>query len=130
MENTISHDSKKWGMISHLSTFAGFLFPFGNLIAPLVIWLSKKDQDEFISDQAKEVLNFQITISLLFLLGFIIVIIQAFRVNENNFPLSIFVILILLGIVWMYDLIITLIGAIKANDGVRYRYPMNIRFIK
>ena len=54
-----SKDEKMWAMLTHISTFAVFVFPVGNIIAPLIIWLIKKDEFPLVDDQGKEVLNFQ-----------------------------------------------------------------------
>src|SRR5262245_54589856 len=68
-----SKDERTWAMASHLSTLAGYLVvPFGNIIAPLVIWLIKKDTMPFVDDQAKEALNFQITLSIVAVVGIIL----------------------------------------------------------
>ena len=53
---------KQWGMFTHLAALAVFIgIPFGSIIGPLIIYLIKKDEYEFVNDQGKEVLNFQIT---------------------------------------------------------------------
>ena len=57
----LSKDEKTWGMLCHISTFCGMIIPFGNILAPLIIWLIKKEELPFVSDQGKEVLNFQIS---------------------------------------------------------------------
>src|SRR4051794_35065816 len=60
-----SKDEKMWAMLSHLTALCGYLIvPFGNIIAPLVIWLIKKDTMPLVDDQAKESLNFQITLTI------------------------------------------------------------------
>jgi uncharacterized protein len=112
----LSKDEKMWGMFCHLSGLAGLIFPFGNIIGPLVIWLMKKDEYPFVDDQGKESLNFQITgtiasivaaISIIFLVG-----------------------IILLPIVLLAALVMTIIGTVNASNGVWYRYPFAIRLIK
>ena len=109
-------EERTWAMVAHLSAFIGHFVPFGHIIGPLVIWILKKDQFPLVDDQGKEAINFQITITLYFigagLLCFLII----------GFPL-------LLGL-WIFDLIVIIIAAVKANDGERYRYPASIRFIK
>ena len=108
-------DEKMWAMLTHISTFAGFIFPVGNIIAPLIIWLIKKDEYPLVDDQGKEVLNFQISMTIYLIASIILIFIVI------GIP-----ILIGLGI---FDFIITIIAAIKANDGIKYRYPITIRFI-
>jgi len=108
-------DENMWAMLCHLSTFAGFLIPFGNIVAPLVIWLLKKDEFPLVDDQGKEALNFQISMTIYLIASGILVLILI------GFPL-----LILLLI---FDLVFTVLAALRANQGERFRYPASIRFI-
>ena len=109
-------DARLWGMLCHLSTFAGSVVPFGNIIGPLVIWLVKRDEFPFVDDQGKEALNFQITVMLAAIVSIplVFVIVGIF-------------LLIAIGIC---DLIFTIMAAIQANSGVRYRYPVCLRMVK
>jgi uncharacterized Tic20 family protein len=113
--NQIDKDSRTWGMLAHLSTFAGYVIPFGNIIGPLVILLTKKDQMPFVEDQAKEALNFQLSMLIYFIISFILVCLFV----------GVFLIIGLL----VLDLVFTIIAAVKANEGVLYRYPFKIVFI-
>jgi len=112
----ITKDERTWAMLCHFSSLCMFIFPFGNILAPLIIWLIKKDEMPFVEDQAKEVLNFQISMTIYFIGSIILIIILI------GIP-----ILIGLGI---FNIIITIIAGIKANDGKSYRYPINLRLIK
>ena len=107
---TPSSDDKLWGMLAHLSALLlGF-------VGPLVIWLVKKNESQFVDDQGKEALNFQITV-------FIAMMICA--------VLSVILIgLLLMPIVGIAALVFSIIGGIKANGGEAYRYPFAIRLIK
>ena len=49
---------------AHLSTFAGLVVPFGSVIGPLAVWLTRRDQDPFIDDAGREALNFGISIAV------------------------------------------------------------------
>ena len=109
-------EEKMWAMLCHLGTFIGFVVPLGNIIAPLVIWLIKKDSFPLVEDQGKEALNFQISMFIYFLISALLCLI-----------LIGFVALVALAIA---DIVLTIIAAIKANEGNRYRYPLCIRFIK
>jgi hypothetical protein len=108
-------DARNMAMFAHLSTFAGHFIPFGHIAGPLVIWCLKKDEMPFVNDQGKEALNFQITMTLAFIVAAL--------------ALLIVVGIVLLPAVWLFDVIVTIIAAVKANDGVTYRYPCSIRFI-
>ena len=67
---TPSAEERQWAMFAHLSALVGGIVTSGwaaNLgffIGPLVIWLMKKDTMPFVNDQAKEALNFAITVSI------------------------------------------------------------------
>lgn len=111
-----SSDERMWAMLCHLSAFAGYLVPFGNVLGPLIIWLIKKDQYAFVDDQGKEALNFQISImiwaAISAVLCFVII----------GIPLLIAVII--------FSIVMTIVAAIKANGGESYRYPLTIRLIQ
>ncbi|HET9048389.1 MAG TPA: DUF4870 domain-containing protein [Chiayiivirga sp.] len=107
---------RQWAMFAHLSALVGIIIPFGNIIAPLIIWQVKKDQFPLVDDQGKEALNFNIAVTLAFVVAFILM-----------FVLIGFVLMPLIGIAW---LVFVILAAIKANEGVNYRYPVNLRLIK
>jgi uncharacterized protein len=109
-------DVRMWGMFCHLASLAGLVVPVGNIIGPLVIWLIKKDQMPFVDDQGKESLNFQITMTIAMVVA--------------GALMCVFVGFILLPAVAIVDIVFTIIATIKANGGIRYRYPMTLRLIK
>ncbi len=111
-----SSDERMWGMLCHLSTFSGYLVPFGNILGPLIIWLVKKDEYAFVDDQGKEALNFQISITIYSLVSGILILALI------GIPLLIAVII--------FSVVMTVIAAIKANGGEYYRYPLTIRLVK
>jgi len=102
-------DSKTFAMLAHLLGIIGFL-------GPLIIWLIKKDQSPFVNDQGKEALNFHITMLIGYIVGFIL----------TWFCIGFFIILA----VWIVSLVFSIVGAMKANSGIAYRYPISIRIIK
>ena len=115
-EAPTNRDENMWAMFCHLSALVGFAIPFGNIIAPLIIWTLKKDEYPHVNDQGKEAINFQLSITVYILISVILVFVVI------GIPL-----LIILGI---FSLIMTVIAALNANDGKKYRYPFTIRFIK
>jgi len=116
IETTPSKDERTWAMLCHFSTYIGFIFPFGNIIVPLIIWLSKREDLPLVEDQGREVLNFQISMTIYFIISGILCIILI------GIP-------IVIGLI-IFDFIITIVAAISANDGKYYRYPINLRLIK
>jgi uncharacterized protein len=110
-------EARTFGMLAHLAAFGGFVVPgVGHIVGPLVVWLIKKDEHPFVDDQGKESLNFQLSMSLYYVVS---VILMFVLIGFLIFP----------GLV-IFSVVVTILGAIKANSGERYRYPLNIRFIK
>ncbi len=113
---TSSRDENMWAMFCHLSSFALFLIPFlGNIVGPLIIWVIKKDEYPLVNDQGKEAVNFQISMTIYF---FIAILLSFVAIG----------IPIMLAILFFVP-IVTIVAAIRASEGVKYRYPMIIRFI-
>ncbi|MBI9040667.1 DUF4870 domain-containing protein [Lutibacter sp.] len=122
----ITQNDKNYSTITHLSGFAGWVFPFGNIIAPLVLWIAKKNESSYINSHGKAAVNFQLSILLYcFLLALLIIPITIFT-------LGIGLVAILLGIIPAILLKIVLIisASIKATNGEYYNYPYTIEFVK
>jgi uncharacterized Tic20 family protein len=107
---------RQWALICHLSALCGYIVPFGNIIAPIVIWSMKKEEMPMVDEHGKEVINFQISITIWFIIAGIFVILLI------GIP-----VLIALAVL---QLVFVIIGAIKADSGILYHYPLTIRFIK
>lgn len=114
--NGLTKDDKTFGMLCHLTALVGCIIPLGNILGPLVIWLIKKDQSAFVNDQGKESLNFQISIAIYGIVSAILIIVLIGILTS-----------IVIGIFW---LIMVIMASVKANDGIAYRYPLTIRFLK
>jgi uncharacterized Tic20 family protein len=122
-----SHEERQWALFAHLSALLGGLLTgtfagLGCFIGPLVIWLVKKDTMPFVDDQAKEALNFNITLAIIGLVLLLLTLVTFGFGALLAVPVG-----ILVGIAW---LVFTIIAAVKANEGERYRYPFTLRLIK
>ena len=124
----ISAEERQWAMFAHLSALlgaivtAGWAGSIGCFIGPLVIWLMKKDTMPFVDDQAKEALNFNITVAIIFFVLWAVTFLTLFIGGVLTVPL-----MVIVGIAW---LVLTVIASIKANQGERYRYPFTLRLVK
>jgi len=128
MNETTSSEERGWAMAAHLCGLlwllgsGGLLFlPFGSLVlftilGPLIIWLAKGQSMPFVSEQARESLNFQITV---WLLGLVFAVLAVVLIG--------FVLLWILGLL---NLVLVIIAAIRVSDGVPYRYPFCLRLVK
>jgi len=108
-------EERQWALLAHLSALTGFIIPFGNVIGPLIVWQIKKDTMPFVAEHAKEALNFQITVCLAVVVSIILFIVL--------------IGMLLLPIVGLGALVLTIIAAVKANNGETYRYPFTLRLI-
>lgn len=122
----IPKEQRTWAMVAHLAGLAGVLpvVPLvGCVIGPLVVWLLKKDEMPFVDDQGKEALNFQLTLLIAHLVlgGVVTLLWWTLIVPCIAVPIWIAI----AGV----QLVLTIIAAIQANDGRRYRYPLALRLV-
>ena len=109
-------DERLWATLSHLGVIAGFIIPFGNIIAPLVIWLVQREKSAYVDEHAKEALNFQITVTIAAIACFILIFV--------------FIGILLLAALGIFSLVVSIIAAIKANQGESYTYPVSLQLVK
>ncbi|MEO5558462.1 MAG: DUF4870 domain-containing protein [Dokdonella sp.] len=122
LPTTQTSDERTWAMIGHLSAFSAFVTGIGCVAGPLIVWLVKRDTLPFAADQAKEALNFNITALIACAALWIITIGTFFIGALLTVPAG-----LLLFVAWV---VFTIIAAIKANEGVAYRYPFTLRLVK
>jgi len=105
-------DQRTLALLAHL---LGIVTGF---IGALIIWLISKDDASkgFVTDQAKEALNFQITILIAFVVAWIL--------------MFVLIGLLLFPLIAIANLVLCILAAVKANGGVAYRYPFTLRLIK
>ena len=112
MIDTTQNPDKSTAVLTHASgIFAGF-------IVPLIIWMMNKDNadKQWLSNEAKEALNFQITVAI-------------------GLMVSSILMFVLIGVftffaVYIANIVLCIMAAIKTNNGEQYRYPLTIRLIK
>jgi hypothetical protein len=109
-------DQKQMGMFLHLSQLASLIVPLAGLVLPIVIWQTQKDKIPALDAHGKMVVNFAIS-ELIY--AFVSVILMFVLVGF----LTIFAVAII-GIVF------PIIGAVRANNGELWEYPLTIKFLK
>ncbi len=109
-----THDVRQWALFLHLSQFAGFVIPLGGMILPIVLWQMKKEEWPEIDLHGRAIMNWILSeiLYLLICLPLCIVLI--------GFPL--------MGLVLLAGLIFPIVGALKANEGILWKYPASIPF--
>jgi uncharacterized Tic20 family protein len=115
--STPTENERTWGMLAHLSALVGLVLPLvGIVLGPLALWLMRRDESQFVADQAKEALNFNISV----LLGAI----------ACALLMLVFIGFLLGTALFIFWLVMTLVAAIKASEGHTYRYPFSLRLVK
>ena len=104
----VSDDERLWALLGHLSWLVGL-----GVLAPLIIWLIKKDTSAFVEDQAKEALNFQLSC-----------LVVALVTGATCLLLPVSIVIAVAGIVY------SVIAGIESYKGQRYRYPYTFRMVK
>lgn len=107
--NVPSADDKNIVVLTHLG---GTLF---SIIPSLIVWLLKKDDSAYIAEQAREALNFQITVLIAQAISSVLVVILI------GFAL--------MGVVWIVNIVLCILAAVAASKGEHYRYPFALRLI-
>lgn len=118
--DSLSNDEKTMGMLAHL------LAIFTSFIGPLVIWLTQKDQSKFAETEGKEALNFQISLVIYYTVLTVITTVLSF-ITLGLF--SIVGSLLYFGL-YVFSLVVMIMGTVSAKDGKNYQYPLCIRFIQ
>lgn len=112
----MTRDEKNMGVLVHLASFSGYLVPLGSILGPLIVWLMKRDEFPFVESCGRNCLNFKISMIIYFIISGILMLVG--------------IGFIVFGLLAIFDIIVTIIAAIKASEGESYRYPLTINFIK
>jgi len=153
METNPLENHKNIAALIHLSTFSKYFFPFGNFLAPLLLWTVNKEKP-FVEKHGREAINFQLSILLyalvigiislpfiaIFALDFVSLVelidhhaheITFHNVtNLSGYVILFFVIAILLFGLFVFELYAVINATVHANKGELYNYPLSIPFIK
>jgi uncharacterized Tic20 family protein len=112
----VDQEVRNTAVVAHLSTFAGLVIPFGSVIGPLTVWLTRRDRDPFIDQAGREALNFGISIALY---GAVVLVTALMLVGIP---------LLIVGVVaWV---VLASLAAVKASQGQAYRYPLTMRLVR
>ena len=118
----------------HLSAFFGYVIPFGAIVGPLVIWEINKSKSEFVNQNGKEAINFNLSYLLYTFLLCLSVVPFIIRTALSEFHhLDLFGIITagsLIGVLAIVKFVLIILAAVSANQGEVYHYPLTIKFIK
>ena len=112
----VDESARTTAVAAHLSTFAGLIVPFGSVIGPLAVWLTRRDRDPFIDQAGREALNFGITIAIY---GSLVLVAALMLIGIP---------VLIAGVVaWV---VLASLAAVKASQGQAYRYPLTLRLVR
>ena len=121
----------------NLSALSFLLFPLLGILVPLIIWISKKDKIQDINKIAKDILNFQITWTMVLFVGYFAIAISAiYKLNttgEVNFGMISsrqLISVIFLVTMYFYNLIFIIVNTVRVNNEKKVGYYPKIRFIR
>jgi uncharacterized Tic20 family protein len=116
MTDERDRQARQWAMFLHLSLLAGYIVPGAGFVAPIVIWQLKKADYPELDEHGKMVANWLISALIYGAISFLLVFVVV------GVPL-----LIVLGILLV---VFPIVGAVKANNGELWRYPLTVTILK
>ena len=146
-QRELTTEERNWAMAAHLSALVAVAgLPFGHLIGPLVVYLAKGSQSPFVGQHARAALNYQLTISILAIVG-IVVGVASFvgaiaqgagaSAHSQMAEQGVFAWLgvwVTLGVAAVALVILSIVfivlGTVAASEGRPYRYPFAIHFLR
>lgn len=113
---TYTQSERDWAMFCHLSAFIGYFFPFGGIIGPLICWISRKEDSEWVNLNGRSSMNFQLSMLLYMILTIPLCFILI------GIPIFIFLAI--------FRLVCIVIASVRASQGIVFKYPLSIPFIQ
>lgn len=114
-------DRRNLGALAHLSAFVG-LAGVPSFLGPLAVWLLHRERDPWVADQARDALNFNLSL-LIYAAAAVVLSIVTLGVG-----LLVTIPAVVVGaIAW---LVVPVIAALRAADGNRYRYPFTLELVR
>ena len=101
-------------MLLHLSQLLNFCAPPCGIIVPIVMWAIGKDNNTLVDQHGKVVLNWIIS-SVIY---WMVILVLCF----------VLVGFFLLPVLLVLEIVFPIIGAVRANEGKVYKYPLSIPF--
>ena len=133
---TVQED-KGFLMSLNLSALSFMIFPLLGILVPLIIWISKKDKIQNINTTEKELLNFQITWTMFFFIGYMgVIIMTVYNIDRTGgfsatmFSNQLLVIIIFWVAMYLYNLIFIIVNSVRINNGIKVCYKPQIRFLR
>lgn len=109
-------EENTWSMVCHLGGLVTAVTGYLGWIAPLVLYIMYKDRSPVIRHHAAQSLNFQIMVFIGMVISAILMLVVVGFVT--------------FAILWLASIILPIIGAVQANKGEPYSYPLTPQLVK
>ncbi|WP_162416369.1 helix-turn-helix domain-containing protein [Cyclobacterium roseum] len=132
---TIS-ENKGFLIALNLSSLGFILFPLLGILIPLILWISKKGKIKDVNHLSKEILNFQISWTIIVILTYIYFIgSMYYRLSQAGDispavlgnPLVKFAVL---GFLYLYNFVLIVINTVKIENEKKVKYFPKLNIIK
>jgi uncharacterized protein len=143
MQVQIAAQERNWAMAAHLTALVAIAgLPFGHVLGPLVVYLVKGHESEFVGEHARASLNYQITVSILAIVAVIIAVAVTLAYlipmsaasSNSSAPVGFAILWVAFAaavlIVLLASILFIIMGTIAAAEGRPYTYPFAIRFLR
>jgi uncharacterized Tic20 family protein len=127
-------------MLLHLSQLLNVCVPSCGIIVPIVLWALGKDKSAQIDQHGKIVMNWQISLFIYTILFFVVVTAITFlsffaSLSVFGDPVVLPIVILFLTtpislLLWAIAITFSIIGAVKANGGIAWKYPLSITFFR
>lgn len=139
MIDELRPEERTWAALTHVLGLTGGFIPLGNIFGPLIMWQLKKDESNFVDQNGKSAINFQISYTIyMFVLAAIIIgtsLSTIIGLNESGsfggeFTLIFLIPAMIIAIVAILQFVLLVIATFKASNGEKFDYPFTIKFFK
>jgi len=113
----MTEDERKYATWMHVTGLSSYIgIPFGHVLVPLILWLLRRKQSDYVNQQGVEILNFQLSITFYYMFSYIMIFIL--------------IGFVFLPVVFLLHVIATIMATVKTHEGGYFRYPATLRVIR
>lgn len=113
-DEVITSEERTWAALAHVANYVV------GLLGPIIIYLIYRKKSVFVADQAKEAINFQISIGVYA----IILVMLALFINK----MAVYFLIAIFAIA-LYALVISIFAAVRTYGGNYFRYPFSFSLL-
>lgn len=142
MQVQIPAQERNWAMAAHLSALIAVAgMPFGHILGPLIVYLIKGHESDFVAQHGRASLNYQISISIYVIIAALVAVAATFGfiapmqwAAQSTAGYSLAALWIAFGafilVILLASFAFIILGTVAAGEGRLYTYPLAIRFLR